>query len=70
MKQNFLTEPDKHANTTNPCIGICSNDDKGRCIGCFRSDEERMLWYSETTEWRENVLLELKKREDLAFGDE
>lgn len=65
-----MTGSDKHANTTNPCIGICSNDDKGYCIGCFRSDEERMSWYSETTEWRENVLLELKKREDLAFGDE
>lgn len=66
-----MTESDKHANITNPCIGICSNDDNGYyCIGCFRSDEERMVWYSETTEWRENVLLELKKREDLAFGDE
>jgi hypothetical protein len=27
-----------------PCIGICQSDDKGHCLGCFRSRDERQNW--------------------------
>ena len=57
-----------HANVTNPCIGICVSNEDGTCIGCFRTDEERMNWYTETNAWRDKVLKELPTREDDVFG--
>jgi predicted Fe-S protein YdhL (DUF1289 family) len=59
---------DDHANSTNPCIGICASDDNGFCIGCFRTSDESGKWYEETIEWREDVLKELVKREQDIFG--
>lgn len=59
----------EHANSTNPCQGICvTDDDTNYCIGCQRTQEERDKWYSETNEWRENVLKEIKVREENVFG--
>lgn len=59
---------DDHANLTNPCVGICVSDDSGMCIGCYRTQDERNNWYSESTAWREKVLAELPKREEDVFG--
>ena len=58
----------EHANNTNPCQGICVSDEKGYCIGCQRTEEERSNWYVETIEWREKVLAEIKTREEDVFG--
>lgn len=55
---------DEHANSTNPCQGICVADDNDICIGCFRSTDERNKWYEESSEWREQVLLIIKEREE------
>jgi predicted Fe-S protein YdhL (DUF1289 family) len=73
MKTNTTTMTDtaniEHANSTNPCQGICVTDDNTNfCIGCMRTIEERNDWYKETNEWREQVLTKLKEREDAAFG--
>lgn len=57
-----------HANKTNPCVGICVSNEDGMCIGCFRTNEERMDWYQESDAWREKVLSELPKREEDVFG--
>lgn len=59
---------DDHANLTNPCVGICVSDDSGMCIGCYRTQDERNNWYSESTAWRETVLADLPKREEDVFG--
>ncbi len=32
----------------NPCVGVCSVDDKGYCKGCMRKREERFNWLSFT----------------------
>lgn len=59
----------EHANSTNPCQGICvTDDDTNFCIGCLRTQEERDNWYQETNEWREGVLVLLKQREEDTFG--
>lgn len=58
----------EHANNTNPCQGICVQDDDDFCIGCFRTSEEKDKWYSESNEWRENTLNQLKIREEDVFG--
>jgi predicted Fe-S protein YdhL (DUF1289 family) len=59
---------DDHANLTNPCVGICVSDDNDMCIGCYRTQDERASWYSESKEWRETVLADLPKREENVFG--
>jgi predicted Fe-S protein YdhL (DUF1289 family) len=59
---------DKHANNTNPCIGICAVDENGLCVGCLRTDEERSNWYNESSDWRESVLKEILIREESMFG--
>jgi predicted Fe-S protein YdhL (DUF1289 family) len=59
---------DDHANNTNPCVGICVSDDNNICIGCYRTQEERNEWYSQSTAWREQVLTQLKQREEDIFG--
>ncbi|WP_102797217.1 DUF1289 domain-containing protein [Bowmanella denitrificans] len=28
-----------------PCIGVCQSGDKGYCLGCFRTREERLYWH-------------------------
>lgn len=27
-----------------PCLGICKTDNRGYCLGCLRSREERFQW--------------------------
>ena len=63
-----MTDMDNHANSTNPCQGICAIDDNGFCVGCLRTNDERSMWYTESPEWRENVLEEIKNREESMFG--
>ena len=63
-----MTDMDNHANDTNPCQGICAIDADGYCVGCFRTWTERDQWYEESASWRESVLIEIKKREEAAFG--
>ena len=47
-----------------PCISICKNDPKtDLCFGCARTDEEKNLEKSKTTnEWKKNNLITLQGR--------
>jgi uncharacterized protein len=48
-----------------PCIGICQSDDKGLCLGCFRTRDERLNWISFDSDTRQKVIkrcLQRKKR--------
>ena len=40
----------------NPCIGICQTDERGYCLGCFRSRQERFNWQKMTNAERQEVL--------------
>lgn len=40
----------------NPCIGICQSSQKGYCLGCLRSREERTRWYSLSDNDRRAIL--------------
>lgn len=40
----------------NPCINVCQSDNRGYCLGCFRSREERYNWANMTTEQKRRVL--------------
>jgi len=48
-----------------PCISICKTDPlTGYCYGCGRSNEDKKIWKDKKTseEWKENNLIEIKKR--------
>lgn len=48
-----------------PCIGICQSDDKGYCLGCMRTREERQQWISLTNDDKQKVIkrcIQRKKR--------
>jgi len=50
-----------------PCIGICQSNDKGQCLGCFRTRDERQQWINLTTDDKQKVIkrcLQRKKRLD------
>ena len=40
----------------NPCIGVCQTDERGYCLGCFRSRQERFNWQKMTSTEQQEVL--------------
>ena len=40
----------------NPCIGVCQMDERGYCLGCFRSRQERFDWQKMTNAERHEVM--------------
>ncbi len=45
-----------------PCISICTLDDEGMCLGCFRTVEEIETWLRMDADRRRLVLLECDRR--------
>jgi len=48
-----------------PCIGICESDEKGYCLGCMRSRDERQKWQVFDSDKKQKVIklcLQRKKR--------
>ena len=45
-----------------PCIGICQSDNKGHCLGCFRSREERQNWTRLNANDKQKVIKRCKQR--------
>ena len=48
-----------------PCVGICQSDDKGHCLGCMRTRDERLNWSSFNNDDKQKVIkrcLQRKKR--------
>lgn len=45
-----------------PCIGICQTDDKGYCLGCMRTREERQSWLSLSCADRQKVIKRCRQR--------
>ncbi|NVO20582.1 MAG: DUF1289 domain-containing protein [Bacteroidetes bacterium] len=48
-----------------PCKNICTLDEKGKCIGCFRKLDEIANWSVFTDEERKQVLKLLELRMQL-----
>ncbi len=51
-----------------PCIQICTLNDDGLCIGCFRTSEEIGSWLTLSVDQRKQVLLDLPRRAEQLFG--
>ena len=50
-----------------PCIGICQSDNKGQCLGCFRTREERQSWTTFSSDQKQKVIkrcVQRKKRKE------
>ena len=45
-----------------PCIGVCTLDDRGHCMGCYRTAEEIEQWLEMDDEARQGVLDRLAER--------
>lgn len=45
-----------------PCVGICQSDDKGQCLGCFRTRDERLSWTSLDSNDRQKVIKRCQQR--------
>jgi hypothetical protein len=49
----------------NPCVGVCQSDNKGYCLGCKRTRDERIHWLEYDANEKQKVIkrcLQRKKR--------
>jgi predicted Fe-S protein YdhL (DUF1289 family) len=45
-----------------PCVGVCQSDDKGQCLGCFRTRDERLNWIAFDSNERQKVIKRCQQR--------
>ncbi|GHG59662.1 DUF1289 domain-containing protein [Alishewanella longhuensis] len=46
----------------NPCIGVCQSNNRGYCLGCLRSRDERFNWHLKPASERAHILRLLAQR--------
>ncbi len=49
-----------------PCVGICQSDEKGYCLGCMRTRDERKEWTGLDNDNKQKVIkrcIQRKKRQ-------
>ncbi|GGW66963.1 DUF1289 domain-containing protein [Alishewanella tabrizica] len=46
----------------NPCIGVCQSNNRGYCLGCLRSRDERFNWHLKPDNERAHILRLLVQR--------
>ena len=51
-----------------PCIGICQSNDKGQCLGCFRTRDERVGWVNYTSDDKQKVIKRCGQRKKRQVG--
>jgi len=55
-----------------PCIGICQADEKGNCLGCLRSRNERQTWKDASNDDKQKIIkrcIQRKKRKAKLIDD-
>ena len=45
-----------------PCIEVCSLNDQDLCIGCYRTANEIIEWFSASNERKREILLSVNDR--------
>lgn len=49
-----------------PCVGVCQSDEKGYCLGCMRTRDERKEWSTFNNDGKRKVIklcIQRKKRQ-------
>ena len=50
-----------------PCVGVCQSDEKGCCLGCMRTRDERKAWTTLDNDNEQKVIkrcIQRKKRQE------
>ena len=55
-----MTEPSQPAKS--PCIEVCSLNDQDVCIGCYRTANEIIEWFSASDERKRTILSAVNER--------
>jgi len=50
------------ASVKSPCVEICALDDKDMCIGCYRTANEIIEWFSASDERKREILVSVAER--------
>ncbi|GAA6170655.1 hypothetical protein NBRC116592_03250 [Colwellia sp. KU-HH00111] len=48
-----------------PCVGVCQSDEKGYCLGCMRTRDERQNWVNLDNDNKQKIIkrcIQRKKR--------
>lgn len=45
-----------------PCVGVCRVNNRGFCVGCWRSREERLLWLKLDDQQKHEVMRRIAVR--------
>ena len=45
-----------------PCVGICQSDEKGFCLGCMRTRDERQGWIKFNNDEKQKVIKRCQQR--------
>lgn len=45
-----------------PCIGVCTMNKQGYCIGCLRNRTERQTWHQMSDDEKRRVILLITRR--------
>ncbi|MGA0335340.1 MAG: DUF1289 domain-containing protein [Luminiphilus sp.] len=45
-----------------PCVEVCALDDKDMCIGCYRTANEIIEWFSASDERKREILVTVGER--------
>ena len=45
-----------------PCVEVCALDDKDMCIGCYRTANEIIEWFSASDERKREILVTVRER--------
>ena len=45
-----------------PCIEVCALDDHNVCVGCYRTADEIIDWFSASDDRKRDILEALKRR--------
>lgn len=45
-----------------PCIGVCQTNNRGYCLGCFRSRDERFNWQKMSDVDKKQVIVLCQQR--------
>ncbi len=60
-------ENEMNLSPNSPCIEICTLDDRNVCMGCFRTSDEIIEWFTADRERKVDILAAVRQRKGNSF---